>query len=85
MIIAPNTEQSDELDSMLTNMIYEAYRKEIPIIYALNKRLLGKALQMSMKQSVVAIFDPDGAYDLYKKVIKFITINTKPLPPTIDV
>ena len=30
---------------------------------------------MSMKQVVVAILDPDGAYDLFKQVVKFINPN----------
>ncbi len=80
LLIAPNTEQSDELDAMLSQLIYEAAQKEIPTMYTLNKRQLGKSLQMSMKQSVVVVFDPDGAYDYYKKIIRYITTNAKTLP-----
>ena len=32
----------------------------------------GKAAQLSMKQSVLSVVDPDGAYELYRKIIEFI-------------
>eukprot|EP01039_Chlorochromonas_danica_P009532 gene9532-10536_t len=72
IILAPNTEVSEELDLLIDGIIANAQSKAIPLLYALNKRQLGKALQMTMKQSVVSIFDPDGAYDLYRQIIHFI-------------
>lgn len=73
LLIAINTEESEALDEKLAKLLSAAKEKGVPTLYCLSKRLLGKSLQMSIKQSVVAIFDPDGAYELYKAVMKFIS------------
>jgi ribosomal protein L7Ae-like RNA K-turn-binding protein len=73
LFIAPNTEVSAELDERLLDLISQAQIKEIPVVYCLNKRQLGKAVQMTIKQSVIAVIDPDGAYDLFKKIIRYVS------------
>ncbi len=72
IFLAPNTEVSEELDTRLDALVNEAKQREIPVVYCLSKRLLGKAVQMTIKQSVITVFDPDGAYDLFKKIIRFV-------------
>ena len=72
LLLAPNTEANDVVDDKISNLIEEARRREVPVCYCLSKRLLGKAVQLTMKQSAVAVLDPDGAYEFYKKIIKFI-------------
>lgn len=72
LVLAPNTEAADELDSKIDVLVAEAQARDVGMLYALNKRQLGKALQMSMKQSVVAVMDPDGAYELYRQIVRFI-------------
>ena len=72
LLIAPNTELSEEIDSKLNEIIEFAKVLEIPICYCLSKKLLAKALGMSMKQTMVAILDPNGVFDLFKKIIAFI-------------
>jgi ribosomal protein L7Ae-like RNA K-turn-binding protein len=72
LLLAPNVEDSEELDERLNALLLEATQRDVPVLYCLSKRLLGKALQMSMKQSVVAVLDPDGAYDLFKLILQAI-------------
>lgn len=87
VFIAPNTDVSEELDDKLALIIAEAQRRDMDIMYCLSKRLLGKALQMSMKQSAVAVLDPDGAFELYRKISAFIRIYPKmkalPITPVV--
>ena len=77
VFIAPNTDVSEELDEKIDHIMLEARNREIDVMYCLSKRLLGKALQMSMKQSAVAVLDPDGAYELYRKISTFVRTYPK--------
>lgn len=71
-MLAPNTEESTFVDAKVENMVMEAQRNEIPIMYSLNRRPLGKAALCSMKQMVVAVTNPDGAYPEFKKIMHFL-------------
>lgn len=75
LLIAPNTEESEVLDNKIESLMDEAATRDIPVCYCLSKRLLGKACQLSMKQSAVAVLDPDGAFEYFKAVIRFIRPN----------
>jgi ribosomal protein L7Ae-like RNA K-turn-binding protein len=72
LLLAPNTEASEVLDDRIDALIAETRHREVPICYCLSKRLLGKSLQLSIKQSAVAVLDPDGAYEHYKVIVKYI-------------
>jgi len=69
VLMAPDMEQSEVLEGGLEFLLTEAAEREIPVIYCLSRRKLGKALLSSMRQTVVAIYSADGVYDLYKKVV----------------
>jgi hypothetical protein len=71
LLIAPNTEKSEEIDDKINAIIAAGLAQEVPVLYCLSKRLLGKALQMTIKQSIVAILDPNGAYDLFKTIVQY--------------
>lgn len=72
VLLAPNTEALEVVDDKLNHLIDEALVRQVPVMYCLSKRLLGKAVQLSMKQCVIAVLDPDGAYEYFKQIIKFI-------------
>lgn len=72
ILLAPNSEESTFVDAKIENLIAEARRSEIPIVYSLNRRPLGRAVLCSMKQVVVAVTNPDGAYPEFKKIIQFL-------------
>ena len=72
LLLAPNTEVCDTIDDKIETLIEEARLRDVPACYCLSKRILGKAAQMTMKQSVIAVLDPDGAYQYFKMILKFI-------------
>lgn len=72
ILLAPDTEIMEDIDKKMENLQSLARDKEIPIIYTTNRRKLGKACQLSMRQSVVGIYDPNGVFEQFKKVISFI-------------
>ena len=71
-MLAPNSEDSEVFDEKLQNMIDVAKKNEIPVLYSLKRRQLGKAALTSMKQVTIAIVNPDGAYQEFKKIIRFL-------------
>lgn len=73
LLLAPNTEANEVVDEKIDTLISEAQQREVPLCYCLSKRILGKAAQLSMKQSAVAILDPDGAYEHFKIIVKFVS------------
>ena len=79
IFLAPNTEDSAVIDAKLENMITEAQQSEIPILYTLKRRQLGKAVQSNMKQVAVAVTNADGAFPEFKKIIQFIENYESPL------
>jgi ribosomal protein L7Ae-like RNA K-turn-binding protein len=72
VFVASDTEESESLDGKLQEMIKIAKEREIPILYCLSRRLLGKAVGSTFRQSAVAVHDPDGAYPEFKKIIAYI-------------
>lgn len=73
VLLAPNTEASVALDSKVLYLIRCATALNIPVMYALSRRLLGSALEMTIKQSCVGICLAEGAgYDLFRKMLDFV-------------
>eukprot|EP01035_Chromulina_nebulosa_P018938 gene18938-24745_t len=72
VLIAPDTEKSESIDSLIQSLITAAISNEIPVIYCLSRRKLAKACHLSMRQAAVAVYDPNGAYPLYKRIIRYI-------------
>jgi ribosomal protein L7Ae-like RNA K-turn-binding protein len=73
VIMAPNIEKIEApggLDSVVQTIIKLATEREIPIIYALSKRLIGRALGKQVKMSAVGIYSADGAFDEFKEALR---------------
>lgn len=71
VIIAPNIEQIESdggLDDRINLIIEDAREKNIPIVFALTKRRIGKALNIQAV-SVVSVLDYNGADEEYKKTL----------------
>jgi len=73
VFIASDMEESETLDGKLQEMIEIGKAREIPILYCLSRRQLGKAVGSTFRQSAVAVHDPDGAYPEFKKIIAYFT------------
>lgn len=72
LLLAPDTEESDVLDSKITGMLAEAREKEIPVVYSLKRRQLGKAAGVTMKQSVISICNIDGVEKQFKFLVDMV-------------
>ncbi|CRG99832.1 SECIS-binding protein 2, putative [Plasmodium relictum] len=61
IIVAPNIEPmvNNVFDDMIKKIIYKCKEKNIPLIYALSKNLLGKCINKS-RQSIICIIDNDS-------------------------
>ena len=72
VILATDCEISAALASKFNTLVRECAKKDdpIPILYALKRRALGKALNTDTKVSAMAIYDPDGAYPAFKKIMR---------------
>jgi ribosomal protein L7Ae-like RNA K-turn-binding protein len=73
VLLAPDTEVSDTVDEKVDSLISEAQSREIPVLYCLNRRRLGKAIKSNMKQAAIAVYDPDGAYEHFRKIVHFLS------------
>lgn len=72
VVMANNLDEYGAIDSKLQEILDMATADELPILYELNKRKLGKALGKSIKVAVVGIQNADGAHDQFKKLKKML-------------
>ena len=77
ILLAPDTEECNTIDDKITLLINEANNNHIPILYTFNRRKLGKVINSSMKQSVVSLCNPEGAFELYKQLLKLLNFNNE--------
>lgn len=72
VIIATNLEVVPELHSMVSALREECETREIPLLFALSRRRLGKAVGKSMKQSLVGIVNLEGVHQVWKQIISIV-------------
>ena len=70
IIFANNVDEYGALDTKLQDILTLANEEDVPVIFELNKRKLGKALGKNIKISVVGVQNADGAYETFKKLKK---------------
>ncbi|XP_042637652.1 selenocysteine insertion sequence-binding protein 2 [Orycteropus afer afer] len=73
VIISPNCEKIQSkggLDDTLHTIIDYACEQNIPFVFALNRRALGRSLNKAVPVSVVGIFSYDGAQDQFHKMVE---------------
>lgn len=59
VLLAPDTETSSELDKQLATLASACFDRNVPILYALSRRVLGKAVLTGLRQAAVAITNID--------------------------
>ena len=79
VVIATNLEEVDELTNMITSFRDDCAQREVPLVFALSRRRMGKALGKSMKQSLVGIWNLDGVHQSWKQILALV----EPLEPKI--
>jgi selenocysteine insertion sequence-binding protein 2 len=72
VVMANNLDEYGAIDSKLQKILDLARAGELPVLFELNKRKLGKALGKSIKVSVVGIQNADGAHEQFKKLKKMV-------------
>ncbi|XP_060056516.1 selenocysteine insertion sequence-binding protein 2 isoform X3 [Erinaceus europaeus] len=73
IIISPNCEKIQSkggLDETLHTIIDCACEQNIPFVFALNRKALGRSLNKGVPVSVVGIFSYDGAQDQFHKMVE---------------
>ncbi|XP_043828846.1 selenocysteine insertion sequence-binding protein 2 [Dromiciops gliroides] len=73
VIISPNCEKSKSkggLDETLHTIINYACEQNVPFVFALNRKALGRSVNKVVPVSVVGIFSYDGAQDQFHKMIE---------------
>lgn len=71
IIISPNCEKIQSkggLDDTLQTIIDCAYEQNVPFVFALNRKALGRCVNKAVPVSVVGIFSYDGAQDHFHKL-----------------
>ncbi|XP_021119381.1 selenocysteine insertion sequence-binding protein 2 isoform X2 [Heterocephalus glaber] len=73
IIISPNCEKIQSkggLDDTLHTIIDYACAQNIPFVFALNRKALGRSLNKTVPVSIVGIFSYDGAQDQFHKMVE---------------
>ncbi|XP_041957323.1 selenocysteine insertion sequence-binding protein 2-like isoform X1 [Alosa sapidissima] len=73
VIISPNCERIQSkggLDEALYTIINTCREQDIPFVFALSRKALGRCVNKAVPVSLVGIFNYDGAQDLYHKMIE---------------
>ncbi|NXT51151.1 SEBP2 protein, partial [Pluvianellus socialis] len=76
VIISPNCEKIKSkggLDETLHNIIDCACEQNIPFVFALNRKALGRCVNKAVPVSVVGIFSYDGAQDHFHRMVELTT------------
>ncbi|XP_052013118.1 selenocysteine insertion sequence-binding protein 2 isoform X2 [Apodemus sylvaticus] len=73
IIISPNCEKTQSkggLDDTLHTIIDCACEQNVPFVFALNRKALGRSLNKAVPVSIVGIFSYDGAQDQFHKMVE---------------
>jgi ribosomal protein L7Ae-like RNA K-turn-binding protein len=68
IVMANNLDEYGAVDGKLEEILALAEEKDIPVLFELSKRMLGKAVGKKIKVSVVAIQGTDGAHQQFVKL-----------------
>ena len=72
VVCAPNIDEGRKeggLDDKVGQIIALAREHDVPVVFALNRRKLGKAISRKVRVSVVGILNFDGSDGVHKKVL----------------
>lgn len=84
IVLAPNVDEGDSLNDQITDLLTSAKQAHLPIVFALGKRKLGKALRKKVAVSVVGIYSGDGAHQEYRAVLARLKLITNDPLQAVD-
>jgi len=73
LIMAPNLEASTAeggLDDCVDDLIETARECEVPVVFALSRNRMGKALGKNIRMSIVALLSAEGVHQQFREVLK---------------
>ncbi|CAE7836128.1 Secisbp2l [Symbiodinium necroappetens] len=73
LIVAPNLETSSAeggLDDTVEDVIELAREHEVPVVFALSRNRIGKAMGKNIRLSIVALHSVDGVHQQFKEIVK---------------
>mmetsp|Transcript_18098 Transcript_18098/g.41963 ORF Transcript_18098/g.41963 Transcript_18098/m.41963 type:complete len:518 (+) Transcript_18098:108-1661(+) len=73
LILAPNLEECSVeggLDDVVETLIEECRENDVPVVFALSRNRIGKALGKSIRLSIVCVLSAEGAHQGLKEIIK---------------
>ncbi|KAM3610560.1 uncharacterized protein V6R79_005764 [Siganus canaliculatus] len=73
VVISPNCERIQSkggLDEALYTIIDTCREQDVPFVFALSRKALGRCVNKAVPVSLVGIFNYDGAQDIYHKMIE---------------
>ena len=76
IVVSPNIDDSTSkgsLNDKISDLITVCKSKEVPVIYALSRRKLGKSVGKKLRTSVVAVLSADGANEDLKAALKLVS------------
>lgn len=73
VIIAPDIERSPALDEEISEILQLAATNEIPVVFGMSGRRLGKCLGKSVRITVVGILSAEGAFEAFREVVRQAT------------
>jgi hypothetical protein len=71
IIFATDPEDSEVVAEKLAEIASTARSSGVPVLHALTRRGLAKALGDDMRQTAIGVLDPDGVYDEFKAIRDF--------------
>jgi len=71
LVVAPDVERTGgALEDKIAQLVAQCEGQNVPVVYALSRRQLGRAIMKNVTVSVLAIEDVRGAQDAFKRMLK---------------
>jgi len=71
LVVAPDVERTGgALEDKISQIVAQCEGQNVPVVYALSRRQLGRAIMKNVTVSVLAIEDVRGAQDSFKRMLK---------------
>jgi len=73
LVLAPNLDRSEAdggLDDTVEDLMDLCFEHEVPVVFALSRNRMGKALGKNIRMSLVCVLSPEGVHQEFKQIIK---------------
>jgi ribosomal protein L7Ae-like RNA K-turn-binding protein len=73
LIVAPNLDKSEAdggLDDTVEDLMDVCFEHEVPIIFALSRNRMGKALGKNIRISIVCVLSVEGVHQEFRQIVK---------------